>query len=47
VLSESYGPGYIQEVKKSGGPEVIVVHFDSGKTATFISKYAKLEKISD
>ncbi|MFA6890638.1 MAG: UvrD-helicase domain-containing protein [Sphaerochaetaceae bacterium] len=47
VNSGTYGSGYVQEVKKSGSQEVITVRFDSGKVATFLSKYAKLEKISD
>ncbi len=47
VLSGSYGPGFVQQVKDSGAHEVIVVRFDSGKVATFLSRYAKLEKISD
>jgi DNA helicase-2/ATP-dependent DNA helicase PcrA len=47
VLSESYGPGTVQQVKSGSGPEVVVVLFDGGKKATFISKYAKLERIAD
>ncbi len=47
VLSDSYGPGTVQQVKSGNGPEVVVVQFDGGKKATFISKYAKLERITD
>ena len=46
VYSDSYGSGTVLQVKK-GDPEVIVVKFDSGRSATFISKYARLEKIAD
>jgi len=45
VLSEKYGPGEVVKVRRSGGPEAVEVHFDVGRTATFISKYAQLEKI--
>ena len=47
VLSESYGPGVVQSVSAKGGPEVVTVVFSTGRKATFISKYAKLEKVAD
>ncbi len=45
VYSDKYGEGEVVTLKKSGDREVIDVHFIGGSKATFISKFAQLEKI--
>jgi len=45
VYSDSYGEGEVVEVRMSGDREVIEVRFHTGRKATFISKFAQLEKI--
>ncbi len=45
VYSDSYGEGEVIALKKSGDREVIEVRFFNGRKATFISKFAQLEKI--
>lgn len=45
VYSDQYGEGEVTALKKSGDREVIDVHFVGGRKATFISKFAQLEKI--
>lgn len=47
VYSDSYGPGQVVLVKDRNGKEIIDVNFDSGRKATFISRYASLEKIGN
>ncbi|WP_320129461.1 UvrD-helicase domain-containing protein [uncultured Sphaerochaeta sp.] len=45
VFSDLYGEGEVITLKKSGDREVIDVRFSGGRKATFISKFAALEKI--
>lgn len=45
VYSDQYGEGEVINLKKSGDREVIDVRFSGGRKATFISKFAALEKI--
>jgi DNA helicase-2/ATP-dependent DNA helicase PcrA len=45
VYSDSYGEGEVTSLKMSGDREVIEVCFSTGRKATFISKFAQLEKI--
>jgi DNA helicase-2/ATP-dependent DNA helicase PcrA len=45
VYSDQYGEGEVINLKKSGDREVIDVKFSGGRKATFISKFATLEKI--
>ncbi|HHT81601.1 MAG TPA: UvrD-helicase domain-containing protein [Spirochaetales bacterium] len=45
VYSDKYGEGEVVNLKKSGDREVIDVRFVGGTKATFISKFAQLEKI--
>jgi DNA helicase-2/ATP-dependent DNA helicase PcrA len=45
VYSDQYGEGEVVKLKKSGDREVIDVLFSGGRKATFISKFAALEKI--
>jgi len=45
VYSDKYGEGEVVNLKKSGDREVIDVTFVGGSKATFISKFAQLEKI--
>lgn len=45
VYSDQYGEGEVIRLKKSGDREVIDVRFVGGRQATFISKFAALEKI--
>lgn len=45
VYSDSYGEGEVVSMKMSGDREVIEVSFFGGRKATFISKFAQLEKI--
>jgi len=45
VYSDSYGEGEVVEVRMSGDREVIEVRFHTGRKATFISKFAQLEKL--
>lgn len=45
VYSDSYGEGEVVSLKMSGDREVIEVNFMGGRKATFISKFAQLEKI--
>lgn len=45
VYSDKYGEGEVVNLKKSGDREVIDVSFVGGAKATFISKFAQLEKI--
>lgn len=45
VYSDTYGEGEVVNLKQSGDREVIDVHFVGGNKATFISKFAQLEKI--
>lgn len=45
VYSESYGEGEVVNVRPNGDREVIEVRFSGGRKATFISKFAQLEKI--
>jgi len=45
VYSDKYGEGEVVTLKKSGDREVIDVSFVGGIKATFISKFAQLEKI--
>ncbi len=47
VYSDSYGAGEVVQVKDRNGKEIIDVRFDSGRKATFISRYASLEKIGN
>ena len=46
VYHEQYGSGYITESSMENGREVVTVWFDTGRTAKFIPKYARLEKIA-
>ena len=46
VYHEQYGSGYITESRMENGREVVTVWFDTGKSAKFIPKYARLEKIA-
>jgi DNA helicase-2/ATP-dependent DNA helicase PcrA len=45
VYSDQYGEGEVINLKTSGDREVIDVRFSGGRKATFISKFAALEKI--
>ncbi len=45
VYSDSYGEGEVVTVRMNGDREVIEVRFSGGRKATFISKFAQLEKI--
>ncbi|MDT4761304.1 UvrD-helicase domain-containing protein [Sphaerochaeta sp. PS] len=45
VYSDQYGEGEVVSLKTSGDREVIDVCFVGGRKATFISKFAQLEKI--
>lgn len=45
VYSDSYGEGEVVNVRMNGDREVIEVRFGGGRKATFISKFAQLEKI--
>ncbi|MDY0288482.1 MAG: 3'-5' exonuclease [Sphaerochaeta sp.] len=45
VYSDKYGEGEVVNLKQSGDREVIDVNFVGGAKATFISKFAQLEKI--
>lgn len=45
VYSDSYGEGEVVDLRMSGDREVIEVRFSTGRKATFISKFAQLEKL--
>jgi len=46
VYHDEYGAGYITESRFENGREIVAVRFDTGQTAKFIPRYARLEKIA-
>ena len=46
VYHDDYGAGYISASKLEHGREVVSVMFDTGRSAKFITSYARLEKIA-
>ncbi len=47
VFHEEYGTGTITGRSASGGNLVLQVRFRSGRTARFLPKYARLERVSE
>lgn len=46
VFHDQYGSGHITESRMENGREMVTVWFDTGRSAKFIPKYARLEKIA-
>ena len=47
VFHEEYGTGTITGRSAAGGNLVVQVRFRSGRTARFLPKYARLERVSE